>query len=392
MSALLELEEAQSRLLALTSPLGSGTVPTHAALDRYLAAPLIAQRSNPAQDISAMDGFAVAGAGPWRKVGESRAGHPHDGTLGPGKAVAISTGAALPLGADAVLIKEEAAQEGDRLSAIGAAPQPGRWIRRAGQDFADGTALAERGALVTPALIALALAAGCGTISVGRQARIALLDTGDELLPGAARTTPASNGPMLAAMAGTLSPAPLCPPPIADDADALALAFDSCADCDVIVTTGGASVGEHDCLQPALKAWGARTDFWRVAIKPGKPLLVARRGRQIVLGLPGNPVSAFVTGFLFLLPLLRHLAGATRPLPLVEQVALSEPVPAGGARREFLRAAQTARGVATTHMQDSAALHALARADWLLDRPARSRALEPGAPCPAYRIGNGAFA
>ena len=370
------LEEAQQRLLAMAEPLGSETRRVEQALGRFLAGYPVAQRSQPAADLSAMDGYAMRVddlAGPWRVVGESAAGRPFGRALGVGEAVRISTGAMMPEGAGAVLIQENAAREEEMLRVSAVEPSASH-IRRAGFDFRRGEALMHSGALVTPGRIALLLASGNATVEVGRRPSLAVLDSGDELAADPAQCprhqVPASNGAMLAAMAAPFAGQVERIGPVPDRIDALLAAFEQAEDHDVLVTSGGASVGDHDLVRPALEEWGAQIDFWRVAIKPGKPLLVARRGRQLILGLPGNPVSSFVTAHLFLLPLLRRLGGAGDPLPLTLRLPLADKLPATGERMEFLRARMNSDGVVPLAQQDSSALLSLAAADCLIRRAA----------------------
>jgi molybdopterin molybdotransferase len=180
--------------------------------------------------------------------------------------------------------------------------------------------------------------------------------------------------------------------PVKDNLEPLISMLDQAKEADVIVTSGGASVGDHDLVRPALEHWGAEIDFWRVAIKPGKPLLVARRGRQLVIGLPGNPVSSHVTAYFFLLPVLRALLGAAEPFPRAIRAALTAPLSAGGSRREFLRARWDGSGIAPLLLQDSGALSALAAADVLVDREAGGAALPTGAEVRVYLLQNGGMA
>ncbi|MGH6786246.1 MAG: molybdopterin molybdotransferase MoeA [Novosphingobium sp.] len=397
MAEALPLEEAQARLLALASPLPIERVDVAGALGRYLAEPLTARRTQPAADVSAMDGYAVAAddlAGPWRVIGESAAGHPFAGKIGAGEAARISTGAMVPGGAGAVIVQEDVTRAGDIVTFTGTAPEPpDRHIRPAAMDFAAGAALAAAGTRVRPALIGLALTAGHTHLAVRRPPRLAIIDSGDELAEAPDRCPPhqipASNAAMLAAQAADVPCAVTRTGPVADRLDALLAAFESAADADVIVTSGGASVGDHDLIRPALEAWGARLDFWRVAIKPGKPLLVATRGAQVVLGLPGNPTSAFVTAHFFLLPLLRALLGAGDPTPRPMIARLVSALPAGGPRREFLRARRQGPTVVPEAMQDSGALAALARANALIDRPADAPAAAAGDEVSIYPLRNG---
>ena len=400
MRAPLPLEEAQARLLALANPLPLERVDPPSALGRWLAEPLIAARTQPACDLSSMDGYAVAEndlVGPWRVIGESAAGRPFVGFVSPGDAVRISTGAVLPDGAGAVVVQEDVTRSDDCVILSGKGPaRPDLYIRRAGSDFAEGKVLADLGTRLGPAHVALALAAGHRHVAVHRIPRLAIIDSGDELAPDpadcAAHQVPASNGAMLAALAASLPCSVTRRGPVPDQLDALVAALDASGSADLIVTSGGASVGDHDLIIPALREWGAELEFWKVAIKPGKPLLVARKGRQIVLGLPGNPVSSFVTGWLFLLPLLRQLSGASDPLPSKRTACLAAELAAGGDRREFPRGVLTDGEVTPALGQDSGALSALAGSNCLIDRAANSPVLGVGTAVSVYPLENGGIA
>ena len=392
----LPLAEAQQRLLSAAEPLPAETVAVEQAVGRYLAEPLVAARTQPAADLSAMDGYAVRAddlAGPWKVVGESAAGHPYAGSLQPGEAIRISTGALMPPEDGAVLLQENAARDGDTLSLNGEGDPTPRHIRRQGFDFRAGAALLEAGTRIGPAQLALALAAGRGELAVHRLPRLAILDSGDELAADptacAPHQIPASNGAMLAAMAAPHAASVLRLGPVPDRMDAMLAALDKAADADVIVTSGGASVGDHDLVRPALEQWGAQIDFWRVAVRPGKPLLVARKGRQWIIGLPGNPVSSYVTAFLFLLPMLRRLGGAADPLPRPLTVRLGADMPEVGNRTEFIRARLAEGALVPVHEQDSSALAALARAEVLIERPAGAPATAAGSRVRGYWLENG---
>lgn len=392
MAEALGLEDAQARLLALGPLLPLETIPTEQALGRYLAEDLHAARTQPSADLSAMDGYAVRGDGPWQRIGESRAGAPFQGTLMLGECTRISTGAHMPEGADRVLLQESAVVTGSEISSA-VLPPEGAHIRARGFDFAAGTLLIERGTLMTPARIALALAAGRSALAVARPAQVAILDTGDELAADpaacAAHQIPASNGAMLAAMLSPLGCAATRLGPVGDDLGALAEALGRADNADIVITSGGASVGDHDLVQTALAQWGAEIAFWKVAIKPGKPMMVATRGSQIVIGLPGNSVSCFVTAFLFALPLVRASMGALTPLPKPEPMVCAEALPAVGNRREFLRAIRGPDGLRQAGSQDSSALAALAAADCLIDRAAGSGVLPAGSAVMGYILHNG---
>lgn len=396
----LPLEEAQARLLALATPLPIEHVDIESALGRYLAQPLGARRTQPATDLSAMDGYAMAAgdmAGPWQVIGESAAGHPFAGEVRPGTTARISTGAVMPAGASVVILQEDIARDGNRVTLTGDPPHPAdKHIRRCGLDFALGSEVLAAGTRIGPAQAALAISAGHSHVAVRRAPRVAVLDSGDELAADfescAAHQVPASNGMMLAAMARALSCEVERIGPVPDDMDALAAALERASEADVIVTSGGASVGDHDIVRPALAAWGAELDFWRVAIKPGKPILVATRGKQLIIGLPGNPVSSHVTAFLFLLPLLRALLGAADPLPRRIRTTLATPLRAGGSRREFLRGSWDGESVTVQAIQDSGAIAPLAASNVLIDRAAKAPAAAAGETVSAYLLENGGIA
>ncbi len=397
MTGALGLEEAQARLLALAPRLPSETIPTEAAVTRILAADLAAARTQPPADLSAMDGYAVAGGdGPWRLVGESRAGAPYQGVLAPGQCARISTGAIVPPGADRVLLQEDARDNAGQITATDLPPQR-RHIRARGFDFLAGDLLLSAGTRLSPARLALALSGGHGTVAVTRRPRVAVLDSGDELSPDPAaclpHQIPASNGAMIAAMLAPLGCEITRIGPVPDSREALAAALAEAEGADILVTSGGASVGDHDLIKPALAEWGADIDFWKVAIKPGKPLLVATRedrlGQQVILGLPGNPVSSFVTAFLFALPLVRASMGDPNPLPRAVTMLAGEALPAVGPRREFLRAVSDGVSVRLAGSQDSSALSALAAADCLIDRPAGAAPVAVGEPVPVFHLQNG---
>lgn len=377
----LAVAEAQARLLALAVPMPIVPAAPAEAVGRHAAEDILARRAQPAADLSAMDGYAIRFAerpGPWAVVGESKAGGGHDHPLAPGEAARIFTGAPVPDGADTILIQEEAQRDGAMIRLAGDGPGAcGQHVRRRGSDFVAGDRLVAAGDRLTPARIALAVMGGHGLMPVARRPRIRILSTGDELIaPGAAASgvaLPASNGPMLAAMLAGL-PAEIEDGGIVPDRlDLLTQAFTAAADqTDIIVTTGGASVGDHDLVRPALLAAGADLDFWRVKMRPGKPLMAGRLGQAIMVGLPGNPVSAFVTAFLFLLPLVRRLARDPDPMPRTERMRLVAPLPSVGERTDFLRALVTPDGVLPLAGQDSAALAMLARADALIVRAGKA--------------------
>ncbi|MEH3123842.1 MAG: molybdopterin molybdotransferase MoeA [Sphingomonas phyllosphaerae] len=370
---LLPVAVAQARVLALGRPVDTVEVPLDQALGRWATAPVIARRTQPSTDLSAMDGYALRFAdlpGPFRVIGESAAGAPFSGTVGAGEAVRIFTGASMPPGADTVLVQEEAARDGDTLTLDGEGPaHPGRNVRRRGLDFAEGDVLVERGQRLTPARLAVAATGGVARITVARPVRVALAATGDELVepgtPGDA--LPESNRLLLRALLAGSGVEIVDLGILPDRLDRLTQAF-ATVDADVLVTTGGASVGDHDLVRPALLAAGTTLDFWRIALRPGKPMLAGRRGAMAVVGLPGNPVSAFVTALLFVRPLVAHLAGAREPFPPVSRALLGEDLPANNERTDYLRAElRDGRAFAST-IQDSSMLRTLARSTCLIVR------------------------
>jgi len=384
-TALLPVEGARARLLAMAPPLPVEMVALAAAAGRWAAADVVARRTQPAADLSAMDGYAVRAAdlpGPWRVVGESAAGRPLDRAVRAGEAARIFTGAAMPAGADCVLVQEEAARDGDLLALDGEGPlRADRNVRRRGLDFTLGDVLVAAGQRLTPARIAVAATGGASAVAVRRRVRVAVAATGDELVaPGTPvddRLLPESNGVMLAAM---LAPYPVDIVPLGilpDRLEPLRDAF-ATARCDVLVTTGGASVGDHDLVRPALEAAGGTIGFWRVALRPGKPMMAGRLNGAVTLGLPGNPVSAFVTATLFVLPLVAHLSGAADPGPTVLTALLGEDLPANGDRTDYLRAELRGGLAYASTIQDSSMLLTLARSTCLIVRPPHAPAARAG--------------
>lgn len=366
-------DSALKRLLALKTHVSTEHVSLLDAAGRWTAEPVIARRTQPARDLSAMDGYAVAhGPGPWRVIGESAAGAPFDGMVAPGEAVRIFTGAALPAGTDTIIIQEDVVRTDNVISATSFANQH---VRKAGSDFSEGQILIEAGSHLTPSKIALAAICDHAELAVRRRVRIALISTGNELVqPGAQAgpdRLPASNAPMLRSLLATLPCDVADLGIVPDDLASLSKVYENHADYDVMVSTGGASVGDHDLVRPALIAAGAELDFWKVAMRPGKPLMAGMLGDTVILGLPGNPVSAFVTGTLFLKPLIAHLSGASDPQPQSITARLAAPLPAVGSRTDYVRAIWQ-NGRILPLGGDSGMIVPLAAADALIDRPADS--------------------
>jgi len=382
---LLPVAEAQARLFAMARPVAEERVPLRTAAGRWAATDIAARRTQPVADLSAMDGYAIRFAdlpGPWRVIGESAAGRPFAGSVGPGEATRIFTGAAMPDGADTVLVQEEATREGERLMLTGEGPpHHGRNVRRRGLDFSKGDRLVAAGDRLTPARIAVAATGGHGDLPVRRRVRVAIAATGDELVPpgsdASGAALPESNGAMLAAMLAGLPVDLIDLGILPDRLDVLREAFAGVS-ADLLVTTGGASVGDHDLVRPAIEAAGGSIDFWRIALRPGKPMMAGRLGEAMVLGLPGNPVSAFVTATLFVLPLVAHLGGARDPLPIATSAILGEPLSANQGRTDYLRAELRNGHIFASTIQDSSMLLTLARSTCLVIRPAHAPAAITG--------------
>lgn len=368
------------------------------AANAVLAEPVTAQMSSPPADVSAMDGYAVvfadmAGAAPLRVIGESRAGEPYSGVLSSGEAVRIFTGAHLPPGADHVLIQEEARREGDAMTPavtpIAAQDRPGN-IRRLGRDFRAGAVLIPAGARLSPGAMALAAAGNVGEVKVRASVRIGVLANGDELREAGSELAPGqvvnSIAPALLALLETWGCAPINLGVARDDkADVAARIAGAAATCDVILSIGGASVGDYDVVRDAFAAEGYVGVFEKVAVKPGKPTwFSAKPNGPLVLGLPGNPAAAMVTSRLFLRPLLSAITGET-PLspPATMRAATTKPLPPGGGREDYLRAVMTIDSdgrpwVAPAEDQDSSLLSPFLTANALIRRPIRCPAAEPG--------------
>ena len=383
---LLSVEDAQQRVLALAPLLPIEQVPLADAAGRWLAEDLRALRTQPWADFRAMVAYALRHAelaGPWQVMGESAAGGGLPAPLPPGAAMRIFTGAPVPPGADCVLVQEEARVEGTRLHLAGEGPgSVGRNIRARGHDFAVGQMLIRAGERLGAGRIALLALAGYGAVPLRRRPRIALISTGDELVPPGHPTPPgklpASNALMLAALLEAEGCDVTDLGIIPDELEAISGAIARAAGCDLLITIGGASVGDHDLVRPALQACGASIDFWKVALKPGKPLMAGRLGDMLVLGLPGNPVSAFVTALLFALPAARASCGAVSPLPALSTAPALVDLPATGMRAEFIRGIWDARGVRPVTDQDSASTVALAEANVLIQRPPHAVAVAAG--------------
>lgn len=388
--ALIPVDEAMDRLLALVRPLDHETVAIGGAAGRWLASPAVAGRDQPPFDSSAMDGYAVAGnpeAGAiLRVIGESGAGHAFAGRIGPGEAARIFTGAPVPAGADRVIIQEntETLDSGDIRILV---TSEGSNIRNRGEDFAAGTTLAPR--RLRAADLTLLAAMNLPRVTVARRPVVALIATGDELvMPGEEPRDDqiiASNGFALRAMAEAEGAEVRMLPIARDTPQALRAVFGLAEGADVVVTIGGASVGDHDLVGPIARELGIDLAFWKIAIRPGKPLMAgAMPDGGVMLGLPGNPVSAIVCARVFLVPLLRALQGDPAPRPQPRLARLGADLPGNGPRSHYMRARLSPDGATVTPFsrQDSALITILSEADALIIRPAGAHALAAGADVP----------
>ena len=372
---MISVEEALARCLALSAVLPSETVPLAQASGRRMCAPARARRDQPPFPASAMDGYALQGdpaqGDRFTVIGEAGAGHAFDGMVGPGQAVRIFTGAPVPAGATRVVIQEDVTRDGDRITLTSGADGSTN-IRPLGQDFRAGDSLAPR--RLRPNDLALLAAMNIPAVQATRRPIVALIATGDELVmpgedPGPDQII-ASNRFALKAMIETEGGiARLLP--IARDSEAeLATVLGLAEGADLIVTIGGASVGDHDLVG---RSAGLDHSFWKIAMRPGKPLMAGRLNGVPMLGLPGNPVSAIVCAHLFLLPMVRAMLGDPAPAPRLQRARLATDLPANGIRAHYMRARLTLGDgmpeIAPFDRQDSALLSILGEADALLLRP-----------------------
>jgi molybdopterin molybdotransferase len=400
--ALMPVAEALARVLADAEPLAAEAVPLAQAHGRVLAADVAALRTQPPADVSAMDGYAVRAVDvakapvKLKLVGEVAAGHPFRGTVGVGEAARIFTGGVLPPGTDTIVIQENTVSEGDAV-VVTVASGKGKHVRVEGLDFKRGAVLLSKGRRLSDRDLALAAAMNHPTVPVHRCPKVALLATGDELvMPGG---TPGfgqivySNGYATMALARRegceVVDLGIVPDRLAETAAGVRRAREVGAD--ILVTSGGASVGDYDLVREALAAEGLALSFWKVALRPGRPMMHGRLGPMHVLGLPGNPVSAYVCAVLFLLPLIRQLAGRSDVAPAPDTARLGRDLPANDERADYLRAVLTtgSDGIAVATpapVQDSSMLMPLARADCLLVREPFAPAAKAGDRCSIIRL------
>ena len=384
--ALIPVAEAKERILKGATALSRENVPLHQCAGRVLAADVKAKRDQPPFPASAMDGYAVRFAdvevAPARLkiIGMAPAGHGFQGSVKAGEAVRIFTGAPVPQGADTVVIQENTAAEAGHVSVNIPAQRLSQHIRRQGLDFAKGHSLLRKGTLLGAREIGLAAAMNWPALPVIRRPKVAIFTTGDELVPPGQTPKPdqivSSNSFALAAFVSRYGGEAIDLGIIPDKISAISRAIRRAAAVDILLTTGGASVGDHDFIQTALKAEGIKLDFWKIALRPGKPLMFARSGRRRILGLPGNPVSALICARIFLKPLIFALLGRP-PIDDIIKARLGSPLPANDLRQDYLRA-QVSRNADGTYMatpfaiQDSSMQRALTEAGGLIIRAPQS--------------------
>ncbi len=377
---MISLEQGRERLLEQFSPLPVETVPASAAAGRFLARDLFAPIDLPPFDDSAMDGFAVRSSESvagrrLRVVGRAVAGRGFGATVEAGTCVRVFTGSPLPAGTDAVVMQEDTRESGpDEVELIDGV-RPWENVRFCGEDLRQGALALAAGCELTPQAISLVSALGLSAVEVHRLPVVAIVPNGSELVPPGQPRPPAgvyeSNGLMLKALFERVGCRAVLMPPPADELSAVVSALRLGLEAaDVIVTAGGASVGELDLIRPAFAELGGRLDFWQLAMKPGKQFFFGQRDGKCLFGLPGNPVSAFVTGVLLVLPALRRLAGARAVAPITVPSVLGEPIENPDRRRHLIRVRTTPEGrVYASGVQASHHLHGLAWADGLLDLP-----------------------
>ena len=400
--ALMPVADALAAILAGAEPLAEEMVALDAAFRRVLARDVAALRTQPPQAMSAMDGYALRAddaaqvQARLKVIGEVAAGRPFERMVGPGEAVRIFTGGVIPDGADAVVIQEDTVADGASITVTEAAIL-GRHIRPAGVDFHQGDVLISQGSRLTDRDLSLAASMNHPALPVCRMPKVALLATGDELvMPG---TTPGpgqivySNGYALRALARAEGAETVDLGIAADTVESTTAGIRRARDlgADILVTTGGASVGDHDLVRPSLEAEGAAMAFWQIAMRPGKPMMHGRLGGMRVIGVPGNPVSSYVCTLLFVVPLIRALSGRKSVHHVRESAVLGRDVGANDRREDYLRARLEKRAdgtlVATSvNHQDSSLLANLSAAQALVIRPPFAPAALAGSPCDILRL------
>jgi molybdopterin molybdotransferase len=398
---LMPVDEALQRVLAEASALPAEMVPLNDALDRVLTQDLKALRTQPPAANSAMDGYAVRASDvantpvTLKVIGEVAAGHPFAGEVKAGQAARIFTGGVMPDGSDTVVIQELIVRDGDKVT-IQKPAAKGRNVRGQGIDFSKDQILLHKGRRLTGRDLMLAAAMNHPALHVHRRPKVAVLGTGDELVAPGSAPKPGeivySNGFALVAMARSEGAEVMDLGIARDRVEEIAAAVRRARDggADILLTSGGASVGEHDLVQKALASEGLALSFWRVALRPGRPMMHGRLGAMQVLGVPGNPVSSYVCAFLFLVPLIRRLCGRDDVEPVPEPAKLGQDMPANDERTDYLRATLklSADGPIATPLpaQDSSLMAPLANADCLLIRPPNAPSAPAGSPCVILKL------
>lgn len=403
---MLDMATARARILSGIVACGQETVPLGSALGRVLGQDLLARRANPPVSVSAMDGYAARAQDATQGavlhvVAEAPAGHPTAHVIQPGQCVRLFTGSQIPAGADTLIIQENALREGERITLTQPNP-PGRYIRAKGQDFTQGARLLQAGTRLGPKEIGLAAAAGHAWLTVARRPRVSVLSTGDEIaLPGDPVSEDGIFNSALFMVSACLQQAGaevIMLPSARDTTVSLTAAFAQASQTDMLVTIGGASVGAYDLVRQSLNGIGLSLDFWKVAMRPGKPLLSGRIGSTPIIGLPGNPVAALVCSTVFVAPALQRMMGmaVADTLP-TEPAILGEAIGPNDQRQDFLRATLTcdttdhatpaALPIATPFAsQDSAQLHILAQSQALIIRAPHAPAAAAGSACQILRL------
>lgn len=390
---MLSVAEAQSRILAAARPTPAEQISLADAHGRVLAEDIAARRTQPPTPVSAMDGYAVRAAdvatvpATLEIVGYAPAGGAHEGTLGKGQAVRIFTGGPVPDGADAIVIQEDTESDGKTVTVKESASK-GHYVRPAGLDFRAGDVLLSKGRLLTARDVGLAAAMNHPWLMVRRRPRVTILATGDEVvMPGdplGPNQIVSSNGLGLAAAVRAFGGEPVLLGIAPDDRDALARMAAGAAGSDLLLTTGGASVGDHDLVQSVLGQQGLEVDFWQIAMRPGKPLMFGHIGQTMMIGLPGNPVSTLVCAMLFVQPALKRMIGLADSEAATVKARLAAPLPKNDRRQDYLRATaerDPAGGllVRAFEKQDSSMMAPLAKADCLIVRPPHAEPAPAGA-------------
>ena len=380
---MISVNQALDKLFALVSPLDVEEVPLLQAAGRYLARPVAAMRDQPPFAASAMDGYAVAGAAPGKSydvIGESAAGHGYDGSVGPGQAVRIFTGAPVPDGADRIIIQEDVTRSANKI-VLNETLDQAIYIRPKGADFSKSSTM-DAPRRLGPADVALLAAMNVATVPVRRKPVVALIATGDELVmpgenPGADQII-ASNTFGLAAMIDAAGGQSRILPIARDNEPSLRTAFELAQGADLIVTIGGASVGDHDLVGKVAANLGMEQSFYKIAMRPGKPLMAGKIGSTAMIGLPGNPVSSMVCGTVFVQPMLHVMLGLPAQQMRRHTAKLAQKIEANGPREHYMRARVTDGEITPFSRQDSSLLSVLGDANALLIRPIKDPARPAG--------------